>query len=210
MLPIDHVGVVFFCVDGVLVRRADLSLLLEYRLGLRSGPGAVTGAADGCIDAGRWAGIPESAVRAELDGIDPVPGVEETALWCHRSGLLPVIATSAWAPVGAYLADRFGFHSYTGRALEADTGVFTGRGAGPMDPACLRDAAVRRADDLGVAPQDCAAVGALPGAGPLLETVGLGVAFNAPPDLRARADMSVADEDLRAVIPALERLCPPR
>jgi phosphoserine phosphatase len=69
-----------------------------------------------------------------------------------------------------------------------------------------REFAVRRADELGVPLTDCAAVGACPAEGPLFDVVGIGIAFNAPDDVRALATTAADGDDLRTIIPALERL----
>ncbi|KES09089.1 hypothetical protein BU52_03295 [Streptomyces toyocaensis] len=60
----------------------------------------------------------------------------------------------------------------------------------------------RRTDELGVAPEDCAAVGACPAGSALVDSVGRGI-VNAPPHTGTPATMSVQGDDLRAVIPAL-------
>ncbi|WP_411152857.1 hypothetical protein [Streptomyces sp. A30] len=52
---------------------------------------------------------------------------------------------------------------------------------------------------------DCAAVGACPADSPLLDAAGVGIAFNAPDDVRL-ASTAVEGDDLRTVIPALEGL----
>ncbi|MFF7859107.1 HAD family hydrolase [Streptomyces sp. NPDC007904] len=202
---VDHIGAVFFSVDCVLVPGRTLTHVIEERLGLRA---SVTTAEpdDACPDAARWAGVSEDALRAELERLAPVPGVQETTDWCWRSGLVPVAVSLAWAPIAAHLADRFGFHSYSGRPLETRAGHFTGRVAAPVKATAQREFAVRRADELGVSLADCAAVGACPADGPLFDVVGTGIAFNAPDDVRALAHTAVDGDDLRTVIPVLERL----
>ncbi|WP_461029029.1 HAD family hydrolase [Streptomyces sparsus] len=201
---VDHVGVVFFSADGVLIRGAPLSSAVEQRLGLAPSHGDAVPAGDRTPDAERWAGMSESAVRTELDGMPFVAGVEATTQWCWENGLVPVLTTTAWAPIAAYLADRFGFHSYHGRPLEAADGRFTGRSTGgPLDPQQQRDFAARRAGELDAAPEDCAAIGASAFDGPLLDLVGCGIAFNAPPDALPRATATVDGDDLRAILPLL-------
>ncbi|OIJ88569.1 hypothetical protein BIV23_42205 [Streptomyces monashensis] len=195
---------VFFSVDCVLVPGRSLSRLVEERLGLSGASGVhESGQSD---DAERWRGIPEKALHTQLAGLPVVPGVAETTQWCWNNGLVPIVSSLTWTPIGAHLAERFGFHSYSGRFLDAMNGRFTGRAGAPVTPADQIEFVLRRADELGVEPTDCAAVGACPTDGPLFDTVGLGIAFNAPPDVRARATTYVEGEDLRAVIPALERL----
>ncbi|RDG36864.1 haloacid dehalogenase [Streptomyces corynorhini] len=193
----------FFSVDCILVPGSSLSRLVEECLGLSGASGVHE---KGQTDALRWTGIPEKALHTQLAGLPMVPGIAETTQWCWRNGLVPIISSLGWTPIGAHLADRFGFHSYSGRFLDAMNGRFTGRAGTPVTTADQIEFVRRRADDLGVAPTDCAAVGACPTDGLVFDNVGLGVAFNAAPDIRARATTYVEDKDLRAVIPELERL----
>jgi len=194
---------VFFSVDCILVRGSSLSRLVEERLGLS---GASSVHESHATDAVRWAAIPENALHTQLAGLPMIPGIEETTKWCWSNGLVPVVSSLTWTPIGAHLAERFGFHSYSGRCLDARNGRFTGLAGCPYTPADQVEFVRRRADDLGVAPHDCAAVGACPTDGPLFGSVGLAVAFNAPSEVSALATTSVEGDDLRAVIPALQRL----
>ncbi|MFE1251181.1 haloacid dehalogenase [Streptomyces sp. NPDC058766] len=202
-----HTAAVFFSLDCVLVRGGSLSRLLEERLGL-SGPSSPH--TSGETDAARWKGVAEGDLHTQLTALPLLPGVAETTRWCWGNGLVPVISSLTWSPVGAHLADRFGVHSYFGCSLETSHGRFTGRvGDSPV----LTDEsefARRRADELGVALRDCAAVGACPADGPLFDSVGLGIAFNAPPHTGDHATTAVRGDDLRAVIPALRNLAAAR
>ncbi|MFJ8060979.1 haloacid dehalogenase [Streptomyces sp. NPDC096142] len=200
---LTHTAAVFFSLDCILVRGSSLSHLVEERLGL-SGTSGVHGTGE--TDAAHWTGILESALHTQLGRLPAFPGVAETTRWCWGNGLVPVISGLAWAPMGAHLAERFGFHSYSGRFLESANGRFTGRTDGSSAPVNHADFVLERADDLGFEPMNCAAVGACPTDGPLFDAVGLGVAFNASCGVRSLATTSVDGEDLSAVIPALERL----
>ncbi|MET9498797.1 haloacid dehalogenase [Streptomyces sp. NPDC006552] len=199
-----HTAAVFFSVDCVVVRGDNLSRLVEERLGL-SGPMSVHEAGADAAPA-RWAGVTERALHTQLAELPVLPGVEETTLWCWNNGLVPVISSLTWAPIGAYLANRFGFHSYFGRPLDAVHGRFTGTAGDAPAPTGEREFALRRADELGAAPQKCAAVGACPADDPLFDSVGVSIAFNARSGTNARMVTPVQGDDLRAVIPTLESL----
>ncbi|GFJ96576.1 hypothetical protein Prum_102180 [Phytohabitans rumicis] len=62
-------------------------------------------------------------------------------------------------PVGGYLADRFGFHSFSGPQLETAGGRFTGRVARHFDEYDKRDFAIAQARELQLDLRLCAAVG---------------------------------------------------
>jgi phosphoserine phosphatase len=201
----DHLGVVFFSVDCVLSEGCGLTRLVEERLGLCASES--TTEPDGTApDAERWAGVSESALHTELEGLALRPGVQETVDWCWRNGLVPIALSLTWTPIVARLADRFGFHSYSGRPLETREGHFTGRATRPANATDQWRFAVRRADELGVPLAGCAAVGACLADAQVFGAVGISIAFNAPDDVRVLADTAVDGDDLRTLIPALEQL----
>ncbi|MEU6392311.1 haloacid dehalogenase [Streptomyces sp. NPDC046939] len=198
-----HIAAVFFSVDCLVVPGDSLTRLVEERLGLR-GPASMHEAEESAPE--RWAGLPERDLHTQLADVPVLAGVEETTRWCWDNGLVPVVSSLTWAPIGAHLAERYGFHSYFGRPLDAVRGRFTGDSTSVSALPSEAEWAVRRADELGLTARQCAAVGACQADVPLFGSVGLGVAFNA----RAGADTSAAHpvegDDLRAVIPALDCL----
>lgn len=184
MLSSDHVGAVFFDVDGTLVPGTSSSVFLAGFLGHRdelaeAEDGYACGALDNRrvseLDAAGWAGVPEARVLGWLDGLPLVSGISETVAWCWRSGLVPVLATLAWSPVGGYLAGRFGFHSSSGPRLETVDGRFTGRVARHFDEYDKRDFALSQARELGLDARSCGAVGDSRSDLPLFASVGLSV-----------------------------------
>jgi phosphoserine phosphatase len=212
-----HVGAVFFDVDGTLVPRTSSSVFLAGFLGHRDqlakaeddyACGALDNRQISELDAAGWAGTRVEQITGWLDGLPLVSGIAQTVTWCRRKGLVPVLATLAWSPVGSYLADRFGFHSFNGPRLETADGRFTGRVAAHFDEYDKRDFALAEARALGLAPHSCGAVGDSRSDLPLFASVGLSVAFNASAGAREAAAATVDDDDLRSVLPVLSRLVP--
>ncbi|MFE9677227.1 HAD family hydrolase [Streptomyces sp. NPDC006259] len=205
----------FFDVDGTLVPATSSSVFLAGFLGHREelaqaedayASGALDNRQVSELDAKGWAGVPEEQVSGWLDELPLVPGITGTVAWCRRNGLVPVLATLAWSPVGSYLTDRFGFHAFSGPRLETADGRFTGRVTGHFDEYDKRDFALAQARELGLAPGSCGAVGDSRSDLPLFASVGLSVAFNASAGARAAATVTVDSGDLRGVLPALSRL----
>ncbi|MCX5403445.1 haloacid dehalogenase-like hydrolase [Streptomyces sp. NBC_00335] len=205
----------FFDVDGTLVPGTSSSVFLAGFLGYRdelaeAEDGYASGALDNRqvseLDAAGWAGASEEQVLGRLDGLPLVSGISETVGWCWSNGLVPVLATLAWSPVGGYLADRFGFHSFSGPRLETAGGRFTGRVARHFDEYDKRDFALTQAQELGLDPLSCGAVGDSRSDLPLFASVGVAVAFNASKQARMAATVAVEDDDLRGVLPHLSRL----
>ncbi|MBO0514199.1 HAD family hydrolase [Streptomyces beijiangensis] len=205
----------FFDVDGTLVPGTSSSAFLAHFLGhhdelARAEAGYASGVLNNHhvaeLDAAGWAGVPVERIDGRLDALPLVPGIPETVAWCRLNGLVPVLATLAWSPVGSYLAGRFGFHSYCGPRPEIADGRFTGRVAQHFDEYDKRDFALAQARELGLAPHSCAAVGDSRSDLPLFAKVGLSVAFNSSADARAAATVAVDDHDLRSVLGVLGRL----
>ncbi|NGO79842.1 HAD-IB family phosphatase [Streptomyces sp. YC504] len=205
----------FFDVDGTLVPGTSSSVFLAGFLGHRDelakaedayASGALDNRRVSDLDAAGWAGAAEDQVSGWLDGLPLVSGITETVTWCRQNGLVPMLATLAWSPVGSYLTDRFGFHAFSGPRLETADGRFTGRVACHFDEYDKRDFALAQARELGLASRSCAAVGDSRSDLPLFASVGLSVAFNASAGAREEATATVDDEDLRGVLPVLSRL----
>ncbi|MFJ7269132.1 HAD family hydrolase [Streptomyces sp. NPDC099050] len=215
MFSSDHAGAVFFDVDGTLVPGTSSSVFLAGFLGHRDelakaedayASGDLDNRQVSELDAKGWAGVSEEQVSGWLDGLPLVSGITETVGWCRRNGLVPVLATLAWSPVGSYLTDRFGFHAFSGPRLETIDNRFTGRVARHFDEYDKRDFALEQARELGLPPRLCGAVGDSRSDLPLFASVALSVAFNASAGARAAATVTVDGGDLRGVLPVLSRL----
>ncbi|MFJ5221183.1 HAD family hydrolase [Streptomyces sp. NPDC088354] len=215
MFSSDHAGAVFFDVDGTLVPGTSSSVFLAGFLGHRDelakaedayASGVLDNREVSELDAAGWAGVPEDQVVSWLDGLPLVSGITETVTWCRQNGLVPILATLAWSPVGSYLTDRFGFHGFSGPRLETASSRFTGRVACHFDEYGKRDFALAQARELGLASRSCAAVGDSRSDLPLFASVGLSVAFNGSAGAREEATVTVDDDDLRGVLPLLSRL----
>ena len=211
----DLAGAVFFDVDGTLVPGTTSTVFLAGFLGHREelaeaedaySAGVLDNRHVSELDAAGWAGASEERVRGWLDGLPLVPGIAETVAWCWSNGLVPVLATLAWTTVGSYLADRFGFHSFSGPRLETAGGRFTGRVARHFDEYDKRDFALAEARELGLGPRFCGAVGDSRSDLPLFAAVRLSVAFNATAGAKSAATVTVDGHDLQGVLPALSQL----
>lgn len=211
-------GAVFVDVDGTLVPGSSGQHLAEA-LGFAEvvrdvqagyGAGTLSSHQAAVLEARCWATRTPAQVRRQLESLPLVDGIAETVLWCRRHDLVPVLATLAWHPVGAYLCDRFGFDRACGPRLELTGDRYTGAVAAQLDEVGKRDFAVGVAAELGVDPARCAAVGDGRSDVPLFAAVGLAIAFNAGPAARAAAHAIVDGPDLRAVLPLLDAWRSPR
>lgn len=210
---VNPVGIVFFDIDGTLVTGMSSGSFLAQRLGhatdLDDAEAAYAAGTlsnhDVCvIDAKGWAGYKESEVDAWLHDLPLVDGIAETIAWCTAHDITPVLASLAWDVVGTHLADRFGFESHCGPTLETAGGHYTGAVAATFDEHGKRDFALAVCARLGVSPARCVAIGDSRSDLPLFEAVGHSIAFNASPDARQKASVTVDTTSMADVIPLLE------
>lgn len=208
------IGLVFFDVDGTLVRGVSSSRYLAQRLGNRKQLLEAEAAFEReeidsrevfRIDAAAWKRHKPEEVRAWLDEMPLVDGIEDVTDWCRRHGLAPYIASLAWNFVGNYLADRFGFEGCCGPELEERAGMFSGRVASYLEADDKVPYAQGLCEKLYIEPRACAAVGDGRADLPLFGFVGCPIAFNASNKVKEAARFSVRSTDLRDVIPVLEQ-----
>ncbi|GIE28452.1 hypothetical protein Ait01nite_014970 [Actinoplanes italicus] len=205
-------GAVFFDVDGTLVPGTSSGQHLADLLGhseivrdaeARYAAGTLGNREVSMLDARGWASRTPAEIRGFLESLPLVDGIADTVAWCRANGLVPVLTTLAWEPVGAYLCERFGFDRAGGPSLEVVDGRYSGEVAGHFDETGKRDFAMSVAAGLGVEMSRCAAVGDSRSDLPLFAAVGLAVAFNATPAARAAAHTAAGGGDLRVVQPIL-------
>ena len=207
------IGLVFFDVDGTLMRGVSSSRYLAQRLGNRK---QLLEAEAACereeidsaevrrIDAAAWKRHKPDEVRAWLDEMPLVDGIEEVTDWCRRHGLAPYIASLAWNFVGNYLAERFGFEGCCGPELEERAGMFSGRVAQLIEADDKVLYAQGLCEKLYIEPHACAAVSDGRSDLPLFGYVGCPIAFNASNKIKETARYSARGTDLRAILPALQ------
>ncbi|GAA0908409.1 hypothetical protein GCM10009557_83080 [Virgisporangium ochraceum] len=127
-------GAVFFDVDGTLAPGStgqhlagalgSAGVVREIQAGY--GAGLLDSHRAAVLEARCWATWTPAQVRRHLESVPLVDGIAETVRWCHRHDLVPVLATLAWHPVGAYLCERFGFDRACGPRLELAGDRYTG------------------------------------------------------------------------------------
>ncbi|MFF4041135.1 HAD family hydrolase [Streptomyces sp. NPDC001816] len=205
-------AVAFFDVDGTLVPGTSSAIFLAEKLGHADqvaeaeaawDAGLVTARYVEELDARGWAGTSEIQVRKWLTELPLVQGIAEAVDWCRDHGVVPVLATLAWRPVGSYLCEIFGFEDACGPRLETQDGVFTGRALDSYDDYVKRDFAHRVATRHGLSLDLCVAVGDSRSDLPLFDDVGCAIAFNADSKARSRAYAVVDSGDIRDVLPVL-------
>lgn len=152
------------------------------------------------------AGTPESVFEETYRRVRPTPGIHELVAAVHaRDGRVGVVS-GGFHEVLDPLAVDLGIDLWRANRLEVADGALTGRVLGAIVDAEAKAAALREWAEAERIPLS-ATVAIGDGANDLrmMEVAALGVAFNAKPIVRERADVSIED-DLSLAIPLLDRL----
>ena len=150
------------------------------------------------------AGLSTGVFADVLRMIRPTPGVHELIAGLHANGCRVGVVSGGFHEVLDLLAVDLGLDHWRANRLEAIDGTLTGGLVGPIIDAGAKAAALTEwaaAESLPL--RQTVAVG--DGANDLLmmHAAGLGVAFNAKPVVRARADLAIDVCDLSQILPLL-------
>ena len=207
-------GIVAFDLDGTLVPNTTVCL----HLGPWSGNheieelerlydlGQVTNTEVAERDASFYANRHRHEVWRRLDQLPLIAGLNETLTWLKDRRLVPIVATVTMSLASEYLCDRFGFAAGSGCELaETADGVLLGNVARHFSAEDKPAFAERIAEEHGLGLEDVLAIGDSTSDLPLFRAVGFSIALNASADARALADVQVDTDDLRDLIPMIER-----
>jgi len=149
-------------------------------------------------------GVPVAAFARVLARIEPTPGVRELIAEIHARGGRAAVVSGGFHEILDTVAPDLGVDLWRANRLAVDGAQLSGVVDGDIvDAAGKADALREWARELGVPLSRTIAIG--DGANDLhmMAVAGLGLAFNAKPAVRARADLVVERVDLREVIPLL-------
>lgn len=150
------------------------------------------------------AGVPVASFERVLSRIEPTPGVRELIAAIHQRGGIAAVVSGGFHEILDTVAPSLGVDVWRANRLVSADGVLTGVVDGPIVDAAGKAEALREwALSAGVNLSATIAVG--DGANDLLmmDAAGLGIAFNAKPAVRRRADLVVDPVDLGELIPLL-------
>ncbi|WP_404432667.1 phosphoserine phosphatase SerB [Microbacterium lacus] len=149
-------------------------------------------------------GVPVSAFARVLARIEPTPGVRELIAEIHARGGLVGVVSGGFHEILDTVAPDLGVDLWRANRLTVSDGVLTGTVDGEIVDAAAKASSLREwACDAGVPARLTFAIGDGANDLTMLGAAGLGIAFNAKPAVRARADLVVGPVDLREVIPLL-------
>lgn len=199
---------VVFDVDSTLIRDEVIELLADAA-GKRAEVKAITDAAmAGELDFSQslaarvamLAGVPETVFAETISRIQITEGAVELIARIHRAGGKVAAVSGGFTQVLEPLAKTLSLDFYRANTLEVAAGALTGKTIGRViDRATKASSLVEWADQLGLTPSQCIAIGDGANDLEMMQVAGLGVAFNAKPIVRQQADLVLDGEDLRAL-----------
>jgi len=203
---------VVFDVDSTLIEQEVIELLADHA-GKRAEVEAVTARAmAGELDfAGSLKarvqtlkGLPESVIKETLAKLSLTPGAAEVIEYIHNLGGKAGAVSGGFIELLAPLAKELGLDFYRANALEVVDGLLTGNVIGPIiDKPAKAEALSEWAKQLNLELSQTIAVGDGANDLDMMEIAGLAVGFNAKPRVRAKADVLIARNDLRDLIPLI-------
>ncbi|HEU4894338.1 MAG TPA: phosphoserine phosphatase SerB [Acidimicrobiia bacterium] len=196
-------------VDSTLIENEVINLLAE-EAGVGSQVAEITlSAMRGEIDfegslrerVGLLQGLSEDALKTVATRITVTPGARTFIRTLKRMGMKTAIVSAGFTRFANALAADLDIDYSLSNTLEVENGVLTGRLAGelvdgPRKASFLREIAARE----GISPSQVVAVGDGANDLDMLAAAGLGIAFNAKPVVRERADTSVSVPYLDAIL----------
>jgi phosphoserine phosphatase len=149
-------------------------------------------------------GVPVSALARVRARVEPTPGVRELVDAVHDRGGVVAVVSGGFHEILDTVAPGLGVDLWRANRLAVSDGALTGRVDGAIVDAEGKAAALREwAAQLGVPIERTIAIG--DGANDLrmMAVAGLGIAFNAKPAVRERADVVIGRVDLAEVVALL-------
>jgi len=155
------------------------------------------------------AGVPEAALQQMGEQrLRFNPGVEHFVAALRAAGLKTLLVSGGFTLFSERVRERLGLDFARANVLEIDGGRLTGRMVDQrwgdiVDGAEKRRTVLEVCAQLGIAPAQAIAVGDGANDLPMMEAVGLSIAFHAKPAVRARADLSIAQGGMERALDLL-------
>ncbi len=212
--PTHYYPVVVFDLDGTLLRRTSVALLLAEHLGQAEMikelerafvAGKISSRAIADASAASYAGRTMSEIKSVLAAASWIDGIEETLRTLAQTGSHVLLATITWRFAAELLQERHGFAAVSGTDLHVADGVVAGNVSRYFDEHDKLQFVEEWCAERGICLADVAAVGDSRSDLPLFRRAGRSVALNATPDARRAASCVIDTADLRDVLPLLAR-----
>jgi phosphoserine phosphatase len=133
-----------------------------------------------------------------------MPGAEALLQGAKSLGMHSILVSGGFAQIAMPIAQRLGFEEVYCNQLILDQGLLSGEVSEPIVNAEYKcDLLKRRASGLGIALDDCCAIGDGANDIPMIEAAGLGIAYHGKPAMRAVSTYQINHSNLASVLPLL-------
>jgi phosphoserine phosphatase len=203
---------VVFDVDSTLIEQEVIELLADHA-GMRAEVEAVTARAmageldfTGSLKARvqTLTGLPESVITETFAKLTLTPGVLETIQYIHSVGGKVGAVSGGFIELLDPLAKMLNLDFYRANTLEIVDGTLTGNVSGEIiDKPAKAQALIEWAKQLNLDLNNTIAVGDGANDLDMMQIAGLSVGFNSKPRVRAKADVLIARNDMRDLIPLI-------
>jgi phosphoserine phosphatase len=150
------------------------------------------------------AGVPISRFERVISRIEPTPGVAELIDAVHRRDGIVGVVSGGFHEILDQIAPALGVDVWRANRLDVREGMLAGTVDGAIVDAAVKAATLREwALSYDVPLSRTFAIGDGANDLQMMDVAGLGVAFNAKPAVRERADVVIGPVDLAQVIPLL-------
>ncbi len=148
--------------------------------------------------------VPTAALSRVRARVEPTPGAAELVRAVHDRGGVVGVVSGGFHEILDEVAPALGVDLWRANRLEVHADALTGRVAGDIvDAQGKAETLARWAEEHGIPLSRSIAIGDGANDLAMMATAGLGLAFNAKPVVRRRADLVIGRVDLRDVIPLL-------
>lgn len=209
----SRIRAVIFDLDGTLTPVYSVWQYIHERLGTWEGQGLLSLQAflAGRItyrefadrDVGSWIGVTRCRLERIVDEIPLREGAVAAAAQLKQQGMRMAILSSGLDLLAEPVAKRLGMDLCVANGLGFTDGIVDGSVRIRVPWHGKPDQLPRICRALDVQPDEVAMVGDGVGDAPLFPMVRLGVAFNAGPEVEARADVAVQSENVCSLVPVL-------
>lgn len=204
--PVD---IVFFDLDGTLLRHTSASQLIADHLGYGRGfadvearyrAGLISNADVARASASRLAGRTVTEMAAILDSGHWIRGVRDVLATLAGLNVPSVLATVSWDFVAEIVAQRFGFSAWCGTPMGVCRGYLTGQAGQVLEGKDKAMFVASTCADHSILLKNAVAVGDSRSDLATFQSVGYSIALNADAQARAAASIHLDTDDLRDLL----------
>ena len=146
-------------------------------------------------------GLPVEFVEETCARLPLNRGARRTVATLKENGFVPAIISGGFEVLADHFAGVLGIEIVCANRLVVSRGLVEGIRRPIITPRLKADLLVNIAGQLGFGPRECVAVGDGANDVHMLETAGIGIAFNGKSCVREAADVIVDSGDLKDVVP---------